>query len=86
MAIGAKAGIAIGVLIGVSVLGVVFFFFMRWRKRAMEREFEQIKEQHHRSGQSPEPRAVSLYPRASTTIVGGGATYRDIFDKPVYPR
>jgi len=52
----------------------------------MAREFEEIKEQHHPSGESPEPRAVPLYPRAETTIVGGGATYRDIFDKPGYPR
>jgi hypothetical protein len=37
MANGAKAGIAITVLITVSLIAVVIFSFVRWRKRAIDR-------------------------------------------------
>lgn len=45
---GAKAGIAIGVLLAVALLGLIIFYFMRTRRRmeAMESELQETKKQH----------------------------------------
>jgi hypothetical protein len=86
MANSAKVGIAIVVVLMVTLIAVGVFFFVRWRKRAIERKFEELKEEYHGNRQSPEPRAVPLYPRAEATVVGGVEAYRDVFDKPRTPR
>ncbi|KAL2068651.1 hypothetical protein VTL71DRAFT_14988 [Oculimacula yallundae] len=74
---GQKAGVAIAVFVAVALIAAGIYFFVRWRKRAIDKEFEKLKEQHE-----PKSRPLTVYPRTDTTVVGGVGAYRDIFDKP----
>lgn len=78
MSSGAKAGIAITVLIALGILSVVPFWFWRRRRQILDREFQELKDAHQSSVPRPLSKVVPLYPRA----VVAGAPYRDIFDKP----
>jgi hypothetical protein len=75
---GAKAGIAISVLLGLGFLAVVPFWLWRRRQQALDREFQELKEAHESSVARPTSRVVPLYPRA----VVAGTGYRDVFDPP----
>lgn len=82
---GAKAGIAISVLITIALIAAGIFFFMRWKKRALDREFKELKEEHQANKARPKAKQDLVYPRTDTTVVGGRMAYRDIFDKPGSP-
>ncbi|PVH69063.1 hypothetical protein DL98DRAFT_598978 [Cadophora sp. DSE1049] len=79
---GQKAGIAIAVLVTVALIAIGAYFFMRWRKRSIDKEFEELKEQHEANKARPKSKALPVYPRTDTTVVGGVGAYRDIFEKP----
>lgn len=79
---GQKAGIAVAVLVTVALIAIGVYFFMRWRKRLIDKEFEELKGQHEANKAMPESKALPVYPRTDTTVVGGFGAYRDVFDKP----
>lgn len=79
---GQKAGVAIAVLVAIALIATGIYFFMRWRKRALDKEFEELKEQHEANKSRPKSQPLPVYPRTDTTVVGGVGAYRDIFDKP----
>jgi flagellar basal body-associated protein FliL len=79
---GQKAGVGIAVLATVALIAAGTYFFMRWRKRALDKEFAELKEQHEANKSRPKSQPLPVYPRTDTTIVGGFGAYRDVFDKP----